>query len=143
MIFPPASFIRYTPGLPGKLSSFSIKADWDIALVSDSDSFEEVTSVRARPCDHLRRSLRDDVPAFIAPLRTQIDNVVSRLDHVKVVLYNEHRIACVCEPSENYEQLLDIVKVQACRRLVKDVKCPSRAPPTEFRRQLDALRLPT
>src|SRR6185312_13060435 len=47
------------------------------------------------------------------------------LDHVEVVLDDEDRVAAVDQPVEDFEQLLDVREMEACRRLVEDVQRPA------------------
>jgi hypothetical protein len=59
--------------------------------------------------------------------------VVGGLDHVQVVLDDDHRVPGLHQPVQAVQQLLDVGQVQARRRLVQDV---NGMPP-----RLDPLRL--
>ena len=71
--------------------------------------------------DLLRRAGHHDLAAGVAAFRTEIDDVVGGLDHVQVVLDQQHRVAGVDEPVERLQQALDVGQVQAGGRLVEDV----------------------
>ena len=64
-------------------------------------------------------------------LRPQIDDVVGRLNHIKVVFDHKQRTARFDQRAKCRKQFVDIVKVQAGGRLVKDVK---RFAPVRLRR---------
>ena len=61
-----------------------------------------------------------------AALGTEVDDPVGRLDDVEVVLDHHDRVAVVAQPVQHGEQHLDVVEVQACRRLVEDVQRAAR-----------------
>src|SRR4051795_7294795 len=63
------------------------------------------------PSDVLRRANRDDLAACLAALGPEIDNPVGLLDHIEVVLDDDHRVAAVHETLQRLEQLLDIGEV--------------------------------
>src|SRR5580704_13504539 len=91
-------------------------------------------------CDLLGRALRDDAAAAFAAFGTEIDDPIGLLDHVEVVLDDQHRITEGHEPLQNIEQLAHIVKVKARRRLVENVERAARLPFGKFAGELDALR---
>ena len=74
-------------------------------------------------------------PAFGA----EINDPVSRLDDIEVVLDDDDRIAVIDEPVQDIEQQLDILKMQPSRRLVKNVERSPGIALGEFQRQFDAL----
>ena len=65
-------------------------------------------------------ALDDDVAALVAPLRTEVDDVVGALDDVEVMLDDDHRVAVADELVKRLHQRVDVVEVQTRRRLVKD-----------------------
>jgi len=71
--------------------------------------------------DRLRRSRRDDFPAGVAAFRPKIDDVVGCLDHIQVMLNQEHRVSGVDEPVQGLEQPFHVGQVQAGRRLVENI----------------------
>src|SRR3954451_15796958 len=90
--------------------------------------------------DLLRRADGDDPAAFFAALRTQVDDPVSRLDNVQVVLDHEKAVTGLQQLLERGEQLRDVVEVQPGRRLVEDVEHAIAGLRREVRRDLDPLR---
>ena len=74
-------------------------------------------------------------------LGTEVDDPVGRLDHVEVVLDDDHRVADVHQSVEHFEQLVDVVEMEPGCRLVQDVKRSTRARTGQFGSELDALRL--
>src|SRR3954463_7740855 len=70
--------------------------------------------------DFLRGSRCDNVSAAEPTLGTKIDDPIRGLDHVEVVLNDEHRVASVNKSVQNGEQHADVLEVQASRRLVED-----------------------
>ena len=56
-----------------------------------------------------------------AALRAQVDHVVGGLDHVQMVLDQQHRVPGVDQPVQRLEQALDVGQVQTRGRLVEDV----------------------
>ena len=70
----------------------------------------------------LRRPRDDDSAAAIAAFRAEIDDPVGGLDHVQVVLDHHHGVAMIAQPVQHRQQHLDVMVVQASRRLVEDVQ---------------------
>src|SRR5262249_20182297 len=86
--------------------------------------FEKLTGVRRRNCRHvLRCSLGDDHPAAISTFWTQVDDPISGLDHVQVVLNHEHGVAAIDEAMQHVQQHAHILEVETRRGLVEDVEC--------------------
>ena len=71
--------------------------------------------------DFFRRALRDDSTAAIAAFRSQVDDVISNLDDVQIVLDHDDGIAGIRQFLQHVDQFSDIHRVQAGRWLVKDV----------------------
>ena len=101
--------------------------------------------------DFLGRSRGHDAAAAAAALRARDRYVVGRLDHVEVVLDDDHRVALIDELVQHVEQLARVLEVQAGRRLVEDVEraarcrastAPSPASPAAPRRRQRRRRLP-
>lgn len=67
--------------------------------------------------------------------------MVGALDHVQIVLDDDHGVARVREPLQNLHELVDVRHMQAGRRLVEDVYGAAGVPAGELRGKLDALRL--
>ena len=75
----------------------------------------------ARRDQAVDRALVDDRPAVRTGARPHVDDVVGDPDHLRVVLDDEDGVALVAEPPEQRVHPLDVVGVQADRRLVEDV----------------------
>ena len=69
-----------------------------------------------------RRAGGDDLAAAGAAFGAEVDHPVGRLDHVEIVLDDEDRVARLDEAVQHFEQLADVLEVQAGRRLVEDVQ---------------------
>lgn len=91
--------------------------------------------------DRLRRAGDQDAAAPRAPFGPQIDDPVGSFDDVQVVLDDDDGVAAIPQLVQHLEQLLDVVKVQPCGRLVQDVEGLAGIPLGELARQLDPLRL--
>ncbi len=72
--------------------------------------------------DLLRRGHREHAPAILTAFRTQIDDPVSDLDHVEVVLDDHERVPGFQQLPERGQQLRDVVEVQTGGRLVEDIE---------------------
>ena len=53
--------------------------------------------------------------------------MIGGLDHVEMMLDQQHRVAGIHQSIERDQQLLDIRQMQTCRRLVEDVERVPRA----------------
>src|SRR3954469_15330495 len=105
----------------------------------------EVLAGRRTRCrrDLLRRSLGDDPSATRSTLWSEVDDPVSGLDDIEVVLDDEDGVAAVDEAMEHLEQLLDVGEMEARGRLVEDVEGPAGRPAGQLGRELHALGLAT
>ena len=65
----------------------------------------------------------DDVTAFLASFRTNVDDVVGTLDDIHVVLNDENRVTTLNEGVEGMQQTLNVVEMKSCGWLVEDEKC--------------------
>ena len=79
--------------------------------------------------DLFGRALGDDAAARVTRLGTHVDDPVGRLDHVEIVLDDDDRVSLLHETVEHLEQLVDVVEMQAGRRLVENVECLPRVGP--------------
>ena len=113
-------------------------ADFDASL--SASSFRLPPSALRTFHNLLRRSARHDVPAVRARFRAQVDDPVGRLDHVEIVLDHDDRVALVDEAIEHFEQLGQVVEVQAGGRLVEQVQRLAGVRPSKLGRQFHALR---
>ncbi len=83
----------------------------------------------------------NDLAAAIAALGAEIDDPIRRLDHFEIMLDHDDRIAVFDKLMQHFEKLRDVVEMQACRRLVENVKRAARRTARQLLRELDALRL--
>src|SRR5687767_7776333 len=93
--------------------------------------------------DILRRARGHDRPATRAPLGSQIDDPVRGLDHVEIVLDDEHRVSLVDQTVEHLKEQAHVLEVETGRWLVEDVERASGVPLRELGRELHALGLST
>src|SRR5277367_286834 len=93
------------------------------------------------PDDLLRRALRDDLAAGVAAFRAHVDDPVGGFHDLEVVLDHNHRVALVDQLVQHFEQLRDVVEMQAGGRLVQDVERAPGGAPRELLGELHALRL--
>ena len=77
--------------------------------------------------------------AVLARARAQIDDVVRRPHHVRIVLHHQDRVAQIAQLFEDADQPAGVAAVQPDRRLVEHVAAPHQ-PRAQAGRQLDALR---
>ena len=89
----------------------------------------------------LRLACYDDMPSLIAALRAQVDDPVSRFDHLEVVLDHYDGVASIGQAVQDLQELADIVEVQPGGRLIQDIQGLAGPSFAEFPRQLDPLRL--
>src|SRR5262245_12739196 len=82
---------------------------------------------RIRPLDLrnlLRCAGRNHMSAGFAAFRSEIDQVISGLDHVEVVFDDDQRVTRLDELLERGEQLRDVVEVKARGWFVEDIEQP-------------------
>ena len=68
----------------------------------------------------LGRSRRDQLPAFVARFGPEVDHPIGALDHFKVVLDHDQRVAALDQSLKQPHQDRDVVEMQSGRRLVED-----------------------
>ena len=66
-------------------------------------------------------ALEDHVSTAGAGARAEIDDVIGDLDHLGLVLHDEHGVALVTQLQQQVVHALDVVRVEADRGLVEDV----------------------
>ena len=84
-----------------------------------------------------------DLSSLLAAFRPEIDDVVRTLDHLEVVLDDDHGVAVVYESLEHVKELLYIREMQPRRRFIQDEESPPFARSDKLLTQLDALSFPT
>ena len=87
----------------------------------------------------VERAGEDDAPALLAGAEPEIDDVIGDLDHVGVVLDDEHGVALIAQLPQDRDQPQVVARVQADRRLVEHVQRADQRR-AERGRQVDALR---
>ena len=87
----------------------------------------------------LRRAGRDDAAPVFPAFGAQVNNIVARPDHFKVVLDDDDGVAEADELREDLEELPDVVEMKAGRRLVQEIERPAGGPLAQFLGQLDPL----
>jgi hypothetical protein len=90
--------------------------------------------------DLFRSSDSNDLATAVTTLRPEVHDPIGRLDHVEIVLDDDHGIALVPQSMQHLEQLLDVVEVQASGGLIKDIQCLTSVSFGQLFRQLHALR---
>ena len=70
--------------------------------------------------DLFRRALRDDVTAFIAGFRAEINDPIGAFDDIQVVLDDDDRVPGIYQALENLEQNTDVIEVQTRGRFVEE-----------------------
>src|SRR5258708_2076032 len=88
-----------------------------------------------------RRAAGYDAAAMRAPFGSQVDNEIGALDHVEIVLDDDHRIAQAYQPLKHVEQLVNVGKMKSGSRLIENVNRSPGGPLGEFLGQLNPLRL--
>ena len=84
---------------------------------------QKLPRIAARRLDDiLRRAPGDDFAAAVAAFGAEVDHPVGGLDHFEIVLDHDHRIALRHQLVQHFQQLLDVVEMQAGGRLVQDVE---------------------
>ena len=92
-------------------------------------------------CNEFGRTLGDQFATGGAGLRTEVENPVGRLDHLEVMLDDNHGIAQIGQAVNHLQQFLDIIEVESGCGLIQDVERLSRVRAGQLGGQLDALSL--
>src|SRR5215469_8384587 len=82
---------------------------------------------------------KEQLAAKFARARSQVDDVIRRLNGVWIMLYDENGVAQVAQRFQNVNEALRVARMKADGRLVEDVERAHQMR-TERCRQLDALR---
>src|SRR5688500_16156478 len=106
-------------------------------------SLEKAPGVRCLARGNLRGRARDHyLAAGVAAIGSKIDHVVGRLDHVEMMLDENHGVPGVHQLVERLEQPLDVGKVKAGGWFVEDVdRVLGALQLAQLGRDLHALRL--
>ena len=76
-------------------------------------------------------AFEDEVAAFVAAFRAEVDNPVGSLDDVGVVLYHEQCVPVVNQCVEGGDELADVMEMKSCGRLIEDKECRLLAAPVD------------
>ncbi len=75
-----------------------------------------------RECELVRRAGGHQISAMLPGPRTQVDHIVRALDHLLVVLHDDHRVPEVAQPLQRVDQLDVVPLMKADARLVEDIE---------------------
>jgi len=89
----------------------------------------------------LWRAFCDHEPALVATLGAEVDEPVGGLQHIQVVLDDDHGIAVIDQPVQHLQQSLHVGVVEAGGRLVEEVQGTAGVAARKLGRELHALRL--
>src|SRR3954465_7371662 len=81
-----------------------------------------------------------DLAPRAAAFGPHINDPISRLDDVQIVLDDHDGIALIAQPMQDVEQLRYVVEMQSGRRLIEVVQRPSGRTLPQFTRELYPLR---
>ena len=113
-------------------------------LIAFEQRRQERAGIALRACRNLLWRTRDhDSSATVATLWTHIDQTIGNLDDIKVVLNHQHRVARIDQALQHIEQLADVLKMKAGRRLVQNIERLTRLTTMKLLGELYALRLTT
>ena len=70
--------------------------------------------------DRLRRATDDHVPAGFTPFWPEVDQVISTLDDLHIVLDHQQRVPLFEEPVKGVQELVNVLEVQTRGRLIED-----------------------
>ena len=93
------------------------------------------------PGQLFRGAFGDDVAAARAALGAEVYDPVRGFDHVQVMLDDHDGIAVIAQPMQDFEQLLNIVEMQAGRGFVEDIQGLAGVALGQFPGEFDPLRL--
>ena len=101
---------------------------------------EELACVGAGGGGDLRwTAFTHDAAAVLAAFRAEVDDPIGVADDVEIVLDDDDRIAQICQPVKDFEQLAHVIEMKAGGRLVQKVECAAGLALGEFASQLHAL----
>ncbi len=82
-----------------------------------------------------------NMPAPVAALGPQVNEIIRGLDDLQVVFDDDHRVAGFHQAVQYLEKLVDVSQVQARGRFVQDIEGAAGGPFTQFPGKLQALGL--
>ena len=100
-----------------------LEASRRILDCAQDDVTQKSSGVRALNLrDLLRCSSGDDLAAFVAGFRSEIDDPVGAFNHFEIVLDHDERMPGVDQSLEQLQQNRDIIEMQSGGRFVEDEK---------------------
>src|ERR1035437_3051277 len=75
-----------------------------------------------------------------AAFGSQVNQPVGGLDHIQIVFYYHNRVAHIAQLVQDFEQQVDVGKMQTGGRLIEDVERAAGVAFAELERKFDALR---
>lgn len=85
----------------------------------------------------------DDASAAGASFWTKVDDPVSRLDHIEIVLNDDDGVPRFDEAVQDVEQSVNVNEVQPSCRFIQQINCAARRTLAEFASEFDSLGLAT
>src|SRR3990170_2391779 len=77
----------------------------------------------------LRCAARYNLTAAVTALRSEVYNIVCILDYILVMFDDHHAVSCINQLVQHIKELLNICKMQPCRRFIKYIEGAARCPP--------------
>ena len=93
-----------------------------IVVFSGGPVVEVPPGQRAAGAQLLDRALEDHLATGRTGARPEVDDVVGDLDHLGLVLDDQHGVALVAQPQQQLVHARDVVRVQPDGGLVEDVR---------------------
>src|SRR6476661_1044355 len=81
----------------------------------------------------------DDATTSCAAFGAEVDDPVGGLDDIEVMLDDHHRVSRIDQPVENFEELANVVEVEAGGGLVEQIEGAAGLDTRKFGGQLHAL----
>src|SRR5258706_896886 len=105
---------------------------------------QESARVACGPCgDGFGRSLGDNVPAARATFGTKIDDPISGLNDIEVMLDHQKGVSGSAQLKQNLEQFCHVVEMQSSGWFIQDVRRAPGRPPAKLRGRLYTLGFAT
>ena len=103
-----------------------------------------LTGITFRTLYYLFRcSLCYDRTTVGTALRSDINNIIRRHDHIQIMLDHNDRITAFCQALQNIDQLMNICKMQTGRRFIQNIYRSAGTSFAQLRCQLNSLCLTT
>ncbi len=87
------------------------------------DLLEEFTCVTCGvKGDFFGSSFDQELSTSITTFWSEIDDPVSRLDHVELVFNDENSVPFICESMKDFEELFNVREVESCCGFIEDIE---------------------